>query len=109
MTTIENIVDVFAADGALAESIDGFCVRDEQVAMARIVAEALEKRQHCVIEAGTGIGKTFAYLVPALFAGKRIIVATGTKTLQEQLFHRDLPMVTRALGRPVRVAMLKGR
>src|SRR5690606_17364982 len=62
-----------------------------------------------VVEAGTGTGKTFAYLAPALHSGRRVIVSTGTRTLQDQLFHRDLPMMARALGRPVRVALLKGR
>jgi ATP-dependent DNA helicase DinG len=104
-----EIAELFAADGPLAAAIPGFSVRAEQVAMAEVIADALAQAQRCVIEAGTGIGKTFAYLVPALFAGKRVIVSTGTRTLQDQLFHRDLPMVTRALGRPVHVAILKGR
>jgi ATP-dependent DNA helicase DinG len=101
--------ELFAADGPLAAAIPGFTLRTEQVAMAEVIADALAHRRRCVIEAGTGIGKTFAYLVPTLFAGKRVIVSTGTRTLQDQLFHRDLPMITRALGRPVRVAILKGR
>jgi ATP-dependent DNA helicase DinG len=105
----EDIEELFAADGVLAATIDGFTLRQEQVAMAQVVGLALARRQLCVIEAGTGIGKTFAYLVPALFAGKRIVVSTGTKTLQDQLFHRDLPLVTGALGRAAKVAMLKGR
>ena len=62
-----------------------------------------------IVEAGTGTGKTFAYLVPALLSGRRVIVSTGTRTLQDQLFHRDLPTVAAAIGRPVRVALLKGR
>lgn len=107
--TAREIADLFAADGPLAESIPGFAVRAEQVAMAGVVAQALAQQERCVIEAGTGIGKTFAYLAPALFAGKRVVVSTGTRTLQDQLFHRDLPTITRALGRPVRVAILKGR
>ncbi|MBS0394922.1 MAG: ATP-dependent DNA helicase [Proteobacteria bacterium] len=77
--------------------------------MARAVAEALELRGRLVVEAGTGTGKTFAYLLPALLSGRRVIVSTGTRTLQDQLYHRDLPAVGRALGRPVRVALLKGR
>lgn len=104
-----DIGDLFAADGPLAAAIPGFSVRAEQVSMAEVVADALVRGRRCVIEAGTGIGKTFAYLVPILFAAKRVIVSTGTRTLQDQLFHRDLPMVTRALGRPVHVAILKGR
>jgi len=105
----QDIAELFAADGVLAANIDGFVLREEQVAMAQLVAQALAQRRRCVIEAGTGIGKTFAYLVPALFAGKRVIVSTGTRTLQDQLFHRDLPVITGALGRPARVAILKGR
>jgi ATP-dependent DNA helicase DinG len=104
-----EIGELFGADGPLAAAIPGFSVRAEQVAMAAVIADALAQRRRCVIEAGTGIGKTFAYLVPTLFAGKRVIVSTGTRTLQDQLFHRDLPMVTRALGRPVSIAILKGR
>jgi len=106
---VHEIAEVFAVDGPLATGIQGFSVRPEQVAMAEVVADALGRRTHSVIEAGTGIGKTFAYLAPTLFAGKRVVVSTGTRTLQDQLFHRDLPTITRALGQPVRVAILKGR
>ena len=108
-THAKMIGELFAADGPLAESISGFSERAEQVAMAELVADTLALRQRCAIEAGTGIGKTFAYLAPALLAGKRIVVSTGTRTLQDQLFHRDLPVMTRALGRAARVAILKGR
>ncbi|MBC7984911.1 MAG: ATP-dependent DNA helicase, partial [Candidatus Obscuribacterales bacterium] len=92
-----------------ARVIKGFATRPEQVSMAQAVASALAMRRHSLIEAGTGVGKTFAYLVPALFAHRRVIVSTGTRTLQDQLFHRDLPVIARAMGLPVRVAMLKGR
>src|SRR5262245_64338512 len=77
--------------------------------MARCVADALRKLEPLVIEAGTGTGKTFAYLVPALLSGRHVIISTGTRTLQDQLFHRDLPAVSAALGRPVKLALLKGR
>ena len=77
--------------------------------MADAVAETLDLRTSLVVEAGTGTGKTFAYLVPALYSGRRVIVSTGTRTLQDQLYHRDLPLVSQALGRPVKVALLKGR
>ncbi len=77
--------------------------------MAEHVAAALDARETLVIEAGTGTGKTYAYLVPALLSGRRAIVSTGTRTLQDQLYHRDLPAIGRALGRPARVALLKGR
>src|SRR3974390_80117 len=77
--------------------------------MARAIAGALEDRGRLVVEAGTGTGKTFAYLIPALLSGRRVIVSTGTRTLQDPLYHRDLPLLGRALRRPVRVALLKGR
>ena len=101
--------EVFAADGPLAREVAGYAPRDVQLAMADAVREALERRQTLVVEAGTGTGKTFAYLVPALLAGKRVVISTGTLNLQDQLFYRDLPRVREALGVPVRVALLKGR
>lgn len=77
--------------------------------MARAVGEALAELGHLLVEAGTGTGKTFAYLVPALMSGRRIIISTGTRNLQDQLYKRDLPTVTAALGRPVKITLLKGR
>ena len=77
--------------------------------MARAVAEAISDGENVVIEAGTGTGKTLAYLVPALLSGRRIVVSTGTRTLQDQLFHRDLPVLCGALGRPADTVLLKGR
>ena len=77
--------------------------------MAQAVARAIEARQPLVAEAGTGTGKTFAYLVPALLYGGKVIVSTGTKTLQDQLFERDLPLIRDALAVPITVALLKGR
>jgi ATP-dependent DNA helicase DinG len=77
--------------------------------MARCVAQALAALEPLVIEAGTGTGKTFAYLVPALLSGRHVIISTGTRTLQDQLYHRDLPAVSAAIGRPVKIALLKGR
>ena len=77
--------------------------------MAEAVAETLADHDKLVIEAGTGTGKTFAYLIPALLSGQKTIISTGTKALQDQLYHRDLPLVGRALGRPVTTALLKGR
>jgi ATP-dependent DNA helicase DinG len=84
-------------------------VRREQLLMAQRVADALAARESLVVEAGTGTGKTFAYLVPALLCGARVLISTGTRTLQDQLFSKDLPLVAAALGRPARVALLKGR
>lgn len=100
---------LLGASGPLAEALPGFRPRREQLAMAEAVAAALESRSQLIVEAGTGTGKTFAYLVPALLSGRHVIVSTGTRTLQDQLYHRDLPMVASALGRPVRIALLKGR
>lgn len=77
--------------------------------MAEAVAEAIENRSHLIVEAGTGTGKTYAYLLPALMSGQKAIISTGTKTLQDQLYHRDLPLITKAVGRPVTTALLKGR
>src|SRR5512139_3855665 len=93
----------FSEEGPLAEALPGFRPRPEQVAMAEAVADTLEERGKLLVEAGTGTGKTFAYLVPALLSGRHVIVSTGTRTLQDQLYHRDLPMITRALGRPIRI------
>jgi ATP-dependent DNA helicase DinG len=99
----------FAADGPLAQTIPGYRPRNQQIAMAEAIAEAIAETQTLVVEAGTGTGKTFAYLVPALTAGGKVIISTGTKTLQDQLFLRDIPAVREALKLPVSVAMLKGR
>jgi ATP-dependent DNA helicase DinG len=92
--------------GPLARVIAGFESRREQQHMADWVGEALETHGMLAIEAGTGTGKTFAYLVPALLSGRQVIISTGTRTLQDQLFNRDLPTVAGALGRPARVALL---
>jgi ATP-dependent DNA helicase DinG len=93
----------------LAHWLDGVRFRPQQLAMAQAVARAIALREPLVAEAGTGTGKTFAYLVPALLYGGKVIVSTGTKTLQDQLFERDLPLVRDALAAPVTVALLKGR
>lgn len=100
---------MFSAQGALAENMQNFRVRQQQLDMALAIEQAIKGNQVLVVEAGTGTGKTFAYLVPALLSGGKVIISTGTKTLQDQLFHRDLPAVRDALKIPVTVAMLKGR
>lgn len=100
---------VFAADGPLAETIPGYRMRQQQLEMAQAIEEAIKHGRQLVAEAGTGTGKTFAYLIPALLSGGKVIVSTGTKTLQDQLFNRDLPAVRDALKVPVTVSMLKGR
>ena len=100
---------VFASDGPLGRAIPDYRPREQQREMAARVARAMRERHVLLAEAGTGTGKTVAYLVPALLFGGKAIVSTGTKTLQDQLFHRDLPAVREALGLPVTVALLKGR
>lgn len=106
---MREVAELFRSAGPLANAIAGFAERAEQVAMAEEIAAALRAPEQLLIEAGTGIGKTFAYLVPALFSARRVIISTGTRALQDQLFHRDLPTIARALGLPVQVALLKGR
>lgn len=101
--------EIFAAGGPLSRHVAGYAPRAVQAEMAEAVAAAFAQGRTLVVEAGTGIGKTFAYLVPALLAGHRVVISTGTLNLQDQLFYRDLPRVREALGRPVRVALLKGR
>jgi len=104
-----DLEDIFGHDGPLARALPDFKVRREQLRMAQGVSAALAARESLVVEAGTGTGKTFAYLVPALLSGVRVLISTGTRTLQDQLFAKDLPLVSAALGRPARVALLKGR
>ncbi|MBL8446674.1 MAG: ATP-dependent DNA helicase [Zoogloeaceae bacterium] len=105
----EAVRAALGADGPLARSLPGFTPREEQREMAVQVAKALDACEVLVAEAGTGTGKTFAYLVPALLSGRKILISTGTKTLQDQLFKRDLPTVRKALNAPVNAALLKGR
>ena len=104
-----DLEDIFGHGGPLQQALPDFKVRREQLLMAERVADALAARESLVVEAGTGTGKTFAYLVPALLCGARVLISTGTRTLQDQLFSKDLPLVAAALGRPARVALLKGR
>jgi ATP-dependent DNA helicase DinG len=99
----------FGPGGSLAAAVPGWESRPEQLELARAVAEALESGEHLLAEAGTGTGKSLGYLVPALASGRRIVVATATKALQEQLLVKDVPAAAAALGRPVDCALLKGR
>ena len=100
---------VLGPDGVLARRLSGFAHRPEQEAMARVVGEVIDAGETLICEAGTGTGKTFAYLVPAMTCGRKVIVSTGTRNLQDQLFHRDVPLVSEAVGQPLRAALLKGR
>ena len=106
---MQDIQRIFSEDGPLARAIPGYRPRVQQVDMAERIAAAIHDCKALVAEAGTGTGKTFAYLVPALLSGGKVIVSTGTKTLQDQLFNRDLPTVRDALGVPATIALLKGR
>ncbi len=101
--------ELLGPDGPLADAIPGFQARNEQQALAEAVEDTIAGARTLIAEAGTGIGKTYAYLVPALRSGRRVIVSTGTRTLQDQLYHKDLPVVRRILDLPVRTALLKGR
>lgn len=105
----DSLNEVFSENGVLAQHISGYTPRASQIALAEGIASAIDSQQTFVAEAPTGVGKTFAYLVPALLSGKKVIVSTGTKNLQDQLFSRDVPFLLKALQVPVRVALLKGR
>jgi ATP-dependent DNA helicase DinG len=109
MDPMQDLAALFSAEGPLARAIPGYRMRPQQLEMAQQIAGALADNAVLVAEAGTGTGKTFAYLVPALLSGGKVIVSTGTKTLQDQLYGRDLPTVRGALGVPLTVALLKGR
>ncbi|MEN9419209.1 MAG: hypothetical protein RI988_2829 [Pseudomonadota bacterium] len=110
MYSLEQVAHAALGPGGLVAAAEpGFRLRDVQQQMARAVAAAIDAREALVVEAGTGVGKTFAYLVPVLLSGRRAIVSTATKSLQDQLFLRDLPRLIAALVLPTRVALLKGR
>ena len=109
MSLVESVQEVFAPGGMLARADARFVPREGQTQMAMAVAQTIEAGGALVVEAGTGVGKTFAYLVPALLSGERVLLSTATKALQDQLFSRDLPLLAEVLGLPVRMALLKGR
>ncbi|MBS1140731.1 MAG: Helicase c2:DEAD/DEAH box helicase, N-terminal [Proteobacteria bacterium] len=106
---MSSLPEIFSPEGPLARAISGYRIREQQLDMAERIAAAIKGCSVFIAEAGTGTGKTFAYLVPALQSGGKVIVSTGTKTLQDQLFNKDLPMVRDALKAPVKTALLKGR
>src|SRR5437867_3988337 len=101
--------DFFGPGGLLEQRLQDYEFRPSQVRMAEAVQRALEEQNHLIIEAGTGTGKTLAYLLPALLHGRRILVSTGTKTLQDQIFYKDIPLLETIIGRAIRAAYLKGR
>src|SRR5579871_4774669 len=99
----------FSRHGTLSKWHPNYEFRPGQVQMAEAVESALAERKHLIVEAGTGTGKTLAYLVPAILSGKRIVVSTGTKNLQEQLFFKDIPFLQQHFPRPLEVSYMKGR
>jgi ATP-dependent DNA helicase DinG len=107
--TEHEVAAILGAEGPFAREVPGFAPREAQQHMAAAVAQAIDERDVLIAEAGTGTGKTFAYLVPALESGRKVIVSTGTKALQDQLFFRDLPRVHHVLGSRAKVSLLKGR
>lgn len=108
-TLAKQIGQPLGVDGEFARKLDSFVVREGQLRLAREIEQAIVDGRDLVAEAGTGIGKTFAYLVPTVCLERKAMVSTATKALQDQLFHRDLPQVAKVLERPVRIASLKGR
>jgi ATP-dependent DNA helicase DinG len=106
---MSEITDFFDQEGALASIIQGYKVRQAQVDLSNAIGEAISSQSTLIAEAGTGTGKTFAYLVPALLSKKKVIISTGTKNLQEQLFTRDLPLIKNAIDKTQEAALLKGR
>ncbi len=104
-----TIESVFAPGGPIATALPGFEARLGQVQMAQLVERGILEGMHTIVEAGTGVGKSLAYLVPAIRSGKKVVLSTGTIALQEQLVHKDIPLVREALGIPLRVTLLKGR
>ncbi|KRA33087.1 helicase [Rhodanobacter sp. Root627] len=104
-----DVAALLGTDGPFAREVPSFAPREAQQRMAQAVAQAIAGRETLIAEAGTGTGKTFAYLVPALLSGERVIISTGTKTLQDQLYFRDLPRVRSVLGARLKTALLKGR
>ena len=109
MSLAELVQAAFAPASRLSRSVSEFRPRAGQLAMAQAVSRTIAEGGVLVVEAGTGVGKTFSYLIPALMSGERVLLSTATKTLQDQLFGRDLPLLIDALGLPVRTALLKGR
>jgi len=106
MSLVEH---AFSQSGLLSKVLNGYSPRQAQIDMAVQVEEAIEQQSSLVVEAGTGTGKTFAYLIPSLLSEKKVIVSTGTKNLQEQLFHKDIPLIRKAMATNAQIALLKGR
>lgn len=106
---MKELDSIFSADGRLAKAVSGYQPRQAQVTLAKEFQQAIEQKELLIAEAGTGTGKTFAYLLPAVLSGKKVTISTGTKNLQEQLYHKDLPLVKQVAGKNIKSALLKGR
>ncbi len=104
-----SVNGIFGPGGLLEKRHPGYEFRPSQLEMARVVEKAFEKHQHVVIEAGTGTGKTLAYLIPAIRSGRRVVVSTATKSLQEQLFQKDVPFLQKHFAPNLKAALMKGR
>src|ERR1700689_3611759 len=100
---------IFGSGGPFAQNLRDFELRTGQLQMAQLVERGIMEGMHTIVEAGTGVGKSLAYLVPAVRSGKKVVLSTGTIALQEQLVRKDIPLVQEALGIPLRVTLLKGR
>ncbi|WP_139112373.1 DEAD/DEAH box helicase, partial [Acidithiobacillus thiooxidans] len=107
--TITDWSENLGQNGALAQRLPQFRARAQQQAMAAQVAQTLQQGGVALIEAGTGTGKTFAYLLPAMLSGRKVLVSTGSKALQDQILEKDIPLLTDVVGKPMRVSRLKGR
>lgn len=108
--SIENVSEsIFSEEGLLSENLDNFRYRPQQQSMSNAVETALNNYSQLIVEAGTGVGKTFAYLIPALLSKQKVVISTGTKHLQDQLYFKDLPTILKILKLPVKTALLKGR
>lgn len=104
-----NLEELFGSEGPFARELPGYEPRAAQLQIARLIERGIMEEVHTIVEAGTGVGKSLAYLVPAVRSGKKVVLSTGTIALQEQLVHKDIPLVEAALGIPLRVTLLKGR
>ncbi|MBC5809593.1 MAG: ATP-dependent DNA helicase [Candidatus Eremiobacteraeota bacterium] len=109
VTRYESLDEIFAPHGPIGRALPGFESRPGQVQMSRLIERGFLESAHTIVEAGTGVGKSLAYLVPALRSGKKVVVSTATIALQEQLVRKDIPLVVKALDVPARVELLKGR
>ena len=109
LNLVARVAEVFGSAGALASALPSFESRPAQREMAEAVAGTLDSGGVLLVEAGTGTGKTLAYLVPAILSGERVLISTGTKTLQEQIYFKDLPVLRQTLGVPFTAAYMKGR